>query len=298
MDTRWLEDFLALRETGNFTRAAERRYITQPAFSRRIRSLEDWLGVELIDRSTYPPRVNTLGERYAEQIEACLGQLSNLRADIRKEFSRQDSLLIATQASLSVSFCPRLVTLVRPAIADARIELIAGNLYECMEEFLGGRCDLLLCYDTASDNPMLNRGDLERLPLGSDTLLPVVASEYKSSLVSMDADQAIQVIGYPAPSFFGQLIQQATTEVTGLPLLHQPLQTAHADAVRALMLSGAGVAWLPSGLLSPYLASGEVEQVDQLPAIPLDIVMLRTRDNTNAAVLAAWEACEAAQPQH
>lgn len=36
----WLEDFLALAATVNFSRAAEARAITQPAFSRRIRALD------------------------------------------------------------------------------------------------------------------------------------------------------------------------------------------------------------------------------------------------------------------
>ncbi|MCB2102451.1 MAG: LysR family transcriptional regulator, partial [Rhodobacterales bacterium] len=37
MELSWLEDFVALAETGSFSRAAERRNLTQPAFSRRIR---------------------------------------------------------------------------------------------------------------------------------------------------------------------------------------------------------------------------------------------------------------------
>ena len=44
MDMQWLDDVLVLLEEGNLTRAAARRNITQPAFSRRIRSFEDWLG--------------------------------------------------------------------------------------------------------------------------------------------------------------------------------------------------------------------------------------------------------------
>ena len=42
LDLDWLEDFVALAETGNFSRAAEARAIAQPAFSRHIRSLEEW----------------------------------------------------------------------------------------------------------------------------------------------------------------------------------------------------------------------------------------------------------------
>jgi len=51
MDTKWLEDFISLAETGSFSRSAEMRHVTQPAFSRRIQSLESWLGTDLIDRT-------------------------------------------------------------------------------------------------------------------------------------------------------------------------------------------------------------------------------------------------------
>jgi DNA-binding transcriptional LysR family regulator len=50
MDLRWFEDALILLEERNMTRAALRRNITQPAFSRRIRSFEHWLGTPLLDR--------------------------------------------------------------------------------------------------------------------------------------------------------------------------------------------------------------------------------------------------------
>ena len=62
MDTAWLADLRALAETLNFSRAAERRNITQPAFGRRIRSLEAWCGAELVDRSTHRLRLTSAGE--------------------------------------------------------------------------------------------------------------------------------------------------------------------------------------------------------------------------------------------
>ncbi|HEY5789464.1 MAG TPA: LysR family transcriptional regulator, partial [Gammaproteobacteria bacterium] len=40
MEFKLLEDFVCLARTGNFSRAAEERNVTQPAFSRRIRQLE------------------------------------------------------------------------------------------------------------------------------------------------------------------------------------------------------------------------------------------------------------------
>ena len=51
MDLDWLKDFLALAQEKNFSRAADARHVTQPAFSRRIRALEDWMGTPLFERS-------------------------------------------------------------------------------------------------------------------------------------------------------------------------------------------------------------------------------------------------------
>ena len=54
LESKWLEDFSALAATRSFSQAAERRFVTQPAFSRRIRSLEAALGLTLVNRSRTP----------------------------------------------------------------------------------------------------------------------------------------------------------------------------------------------------------------------------------------------------
>ena len=64
LDLDWLEDFVALADTGSFSRAAEVRHIAQPAFSRHIRSLEEWVGVELCDRSAHPVALTAAGQQY------------------------------------------------------------------------------------------------------------------------------------------------------------------------------------------------------------------------------------------
>ena len=61
MELKWLEDLVVLLEEKSFTRAAVRRHVTQPAFSRRIRLLEDWLGVGFVDRSTKPISIRPSG---------------------------------------------------------------------------------------------------------------------------------------------------------------------------------------------------------------------------------------------
>ena len=83
METRWLEDFLVLAETGSFTRSAELRHLTQPAFSRRIKALENWLGADLIDRTTWPTRLTPAGELLLDKARQLVGELSSTRTLLR-----------------------------------------------------------------------------------------------------------------------------------------------------------------------------------------------------------------------
>ena len=79
MDIEWLEDFLVLSDLSSFTRAAQTRNVTQSAFSRRIRSLEDWIGIALIDRDTVPPRLTVAGHLFRDAAREMVRQLQDTR---------------------------------------------------------------------------------------------------------------------------------------------------------------------------------------------------------------------------
>ena len=81
MELIWLEDYLALAETLNFSRAAEARHVTQPAFSRRIRALESWVGAALFSRTTHGVALTPAGEHFHNQAEVLTRALHQLRRD-------------------------------------------------------------------------------------------------------------------------------------------------------------------------------------------------------------------------
>src|ERR1700741_1071781 len=83
METKWLEDFVSLAETRSFSRSAQLRHVTQPAFSRRIQSLEAWAGTDLVDRSSYPTRLTPAGETLYGQSMEILQALQSTRAMLR-----------------------------------------------------------------------------------------------------------------------------------------------------------------------------------------------------------------------
>ena len=84
MELNQVSYFINLAETLNFTRAAEERNITQSAFSRRIRSLENWIGVPLIDRANYPVQLSPAGRQFLPIAQQALANLTDARQAIGK----------------------------------------------------------------------------------------------------------------------------------------------------------------------------------------------------------------------
>lgn len=73
MELRQLRLFLAVAEEHNFTRAAERAHLSQPALSHRIRGLEEELGVALFDRTARGATLTPAGEMLVEDARHLLG---------------------------------------------------------------------------------------------------------------------------------------------------------------------------------------------------------------------------------
>ena len=77
LESKWLEDFSALAATRSFSQAAERRFVTQPAFSRRIRSLEAALGLTLVNRSRTPVELTAAGQLFLVTARTVVEQLGD-----------------------------------------------------------------------------------------------------------------------------------------------------------------------------------------------------------------------------
>ncbi len=148
MELKWIEDFLSLAETRSFSRSAEARAVTQSAFSRRIRSLEVWLGTALLDRSTYPITLTADGRQFLETAEEVVRLLTLSRADFR---ARSDGaglpvVTITALHSLCLSFLPRWLGRIRDALGPVASRVLPDNFNICVQALVEGGYDLLLTY--------------------------------------------------------------------------------------------------------------------------------------------------------
>lgn len=282
MDTRWFEDILVLIEEGTLSGAAERRAITQPAFSRRIRAFENWLGQDIIDRSTNKITIHDSLKESEPEVRAFLHRLQEVRQTIRLAESAIPRVTIATQHALTLSTFPDLIKTLEKAGATFNYRLRAANRDECISMIVRGDVDVLLCYETSDDDPLPLDTSFVRTVWARDRMIPVAGGELVHALhgaATIPADTP--VVTYPASSYLGQaLVRQCPKWQSALQILRPICESAFSAGVREMVLRGIGVAWLPMSMAWQDREAGRILDLsDILGNCELSICLYVKRDN-------------------
>ena len=171
MELKWLEDFVSLAETRSFSRSAELRHVTQPAFSRRIQALEAWLGTELIDRSVYPTRLTAAGQVFNEQALAMLSQFHEARALLCGHTATpQATIEFAVPHTLSLTYFPRWLQRIEAQMGPIHTRLRALNVHDAALSLVEGGCDLMMGYHHPSHPVALDPARYDMLTLGNEPI--------------------------------------------------------------------------------------------------------------------------------
>ena len=104
MDLSWFKDLEQLSKTGNFSQAANVRNISQPAFSRRIKALEAWVGTQLVDRGRHPISLTSAGKQMLEASQQALERLEYERTQIIEAQSLPDKYVVTFGAQHSIGW--------------------------------------------------------------------------------------------------------------------------------------------------------------------------------------------------
>jgi DNA-binding transcriptional LysR family regulator len=250
VETKWLEDFVSLAETRSFSRSAQLRHVTQPAFSRRIQALEAWAGIDLVDRSSYPTRLTPAGETLHAQALEILGTLQATRNMMRGHQSgAADMIDFAVPHSLAFSFFPHWVMDLRQRFGALKSRLITLNVHDAVLQLTEGGCDLLIAYHHPSQPLQLAGERYEMLSLGRETLAPYAkADESGAPLFRLPGTPArkLPFLSYGEGAYLGRLVEVITREAS--PPLHlEPIyETDMAEGLKAMALEGHGLAFLPN----------------------------------------------------
>jgi DNA-binding transcriptional LysR family regulator len=266
METKWLEDFVSLAETNSFSRSAELRHVTQPAFSRRIQSLEAWLGADLIDRTSYPTRLTNAGEIFFEQAIAMLGQINNARALLRgKRTSIQTTVDFAVPHTLSLTFVPKWLTELQNNFGDINSRLLALNVHDAVMSLVEGGCDLMLCYHHPQQPLLLDPAQYEMISMGTETLRAYARCD-KSGVPDFvlpgTIEQPLPFLAYANNAYLGRMVDLILNQTKQALHLDKCYETDMAEGLKMMALEGRGVAFLPESAVVRELKQKQLARAD------------------------------------
>jgi DNA-binding transcriptional LysR family regulator len=290
----WLEDFRTLAATGNFSRAAEERNTTQPAFSRRIRALEEWLGADLFDRSTQPARLTEVGEWFRGVADELLARVARVQGEARiVSEAASVTLRIAATHALSFTFLPRWLRSLESTTTLGPVQLVSDVLQRCEALMLQSKIQFVLTHAHPQAKGALDVEPYLSAQVGQDQLIPVSSPNKQGKPQHRVAGRPVTevpVLQYTAESGLGRIVRA----VVGRRLQSAPTRlafTAHlATVLRTMALDGRGIAWLPKTLVEEDIAAGRlVAAAGSDWNVPLEIRLYRDRRPAGSAAEAFWQ---------
>ncbi len=284
METKWLEDFVSLAETRSFSRSAQLRHVTQPAFSRRIQSLEAWAGVDLVDRSSYPTTLTPAGQTLHAQALELLQSLHNTRAMLRgHDSAAQDFIEFAVPHTLAFTFFPAWLASLREHFGQVKSRLIALNVHDAAMRLVEGGCDLLIAYHHPSQPLQLDAGHYDMVVLGEEVIAPYVKPGPDGAplyALPGHVQRPLPYLGYAPGAYLGGvtdwILKQAATPMH----LDRVYETDMAEGLKAMAIEGHGVAFLPQSAVRKELQAGllvPAAGAEILPPLPMQVRAYRAR---------------------
>lgn len=286
MDFRWLEDFLALAELRNFTRAADFRNVSQAAFSRRIQSLEHWLGTALVVKGSQPVRLTEAGEQFRETAGASVERLLESRTAIRgNQFEVMSQIRLAMPNVLARSDFRRILAAIGPQ-ARTSFSVIVGTTAEVTARYLAGDADILLAHDCPALPSHESLTAQDRRVLRKDRFLPFAAKGRDFGFPGTPR-APFALIAYAQRAYFARLFEHVI-ERNGAGALsyRMAVQCDMSDVLKEVIAAGHGLGWLPESAVD---AAAGLEPVGGPEwALPLDICAFRPRRAAGPRLDAVW----------
>ncbi|WP_321932009.1 LysR family transcriptional regulator [Paraburkholderia guartelaensis] len=271
-----LEAFVAVAELGTFHRAAEKLHLTQPGLSRRIRKLEQALGVELFHRTTRSVTLTGVGRQFLPMAREQIAQLGMMLTSIQEIAEKR-------YGKVRVSSIPTVVARLLPDV----LRLYARKYPHIGVQILDGNHDFVISQvraGLAEFGVSLHPGDDEDLvfdPLFEDRYVLAVHRDdplaQAEQLTLGDLRHARLVIGGRDSGNRLLLEMLMSQESVRLRWFYE---VEHISCVAALVAAGVGCAILPESAVGEAgaLASPSVRAVPLAsPVIARTVGIVRHR---------------------
>lgn len=250
-----MKQFATVVETGSFSAAARRLNMGQPAVSKAIANLEEYLGVRLLTRTTRAQHLTEAGQRYYERARVVLDE-----ADEAESAAREAATSLAGRLRLAapptyaaLHILPRLSEFL-DTHPDLSIDLILDDRWV---DLIEQGVDLAIRLGKPADSSLVARR------LGSSQRLLVASSAYLDRMGAPKTPEdllAHRVVAYS--QFEGATAWSLTRGTAAVSIAVQPtLRVSAAEGMRSCILSGLGIGMGSRLMFTPELAAGTVRPV-------------------------------------
>lgn len=299
MDTTLLEDFLELTRELNFSRAARNRNVTQPAFSRRIKSLEEAVQTPLIQRTTRQVTLTPAGRAFQPRAEAIVRMLSDARLEALAAAGRtQRSLNLAATHALSYTFVPKWLMQVGGPAEIGALNMVSDTNRQCVRLMQTGEASFFICHKGPASNEDLPERQFRFHRIGGDCLVPLCAPDPdgRPLWTLRPGAPAARFIAYATASGLHAILE-AHWARNERPALSPSMSSVLASTNLEMAKAAQGVAFLPLSLAEGDIARGRlVRAADAALDVPVQVVICRPRSRMSPHCEAFWQKAIAASP--
>lgn len=291
MDIEWISDFLELSSTKNFTLAAKNRNRSQPAFSRRISGLEQWVGAPLIDRTVHPFALTKEGYHFRKQAQEIMNNLLRTRDECRQNQQKMEHFVKFTALhTLAINYFARWMSGIQEDFRVIHSKMHASNLHDCVESLQSGQSEFMLSYSSPGIHPMLDPSDFLSCRLTTDQLILVsAAGQNGKPLFTMDDKQCPNYLGYSSNCLMGKLTEKIIDTACTDYSLNRVYENSVAESIKAMAVQGLGVGWLPTICIKPELSRGDLINVgNEQMTMDLDIMLYRSKQKLSNEAESLW----------
>lgn len=299
MEAKWLEDFLSLAESRSFSRAAQQRHLTQSALSRRIKALEGWLGVTLVDRSTSPAKLTPVGWLFHSLAADILHGIYAARTLVngREQLSGDPgTVTFAVAHTLVFTFFPGWLKRLNEHFGEVAAHVMAVNVPEGVQRLIEGECDMLLGYHHAQLPLLLDAARYPSVTLGVEEILPFsVADERGRPVFALPGvpKRPLPFMAYSSGAFLGNVVEMVLLNAPQPCALQTRFETHMAEALKAMVVAGHGVGWLPASCVAKELKEGTLVAAGPRQwGTPLEIRLHCAVERQRPASAALWRALQ------
>jgi DNA-binding transcriptional LysR family regulator len=292
----WLKDFLAVIDAGGFSRAAEKRHVTQPALSRHIRALEQWLGATLFERNTHTVVLTRAGVAFRPIAEDILHRVAAGRERVLEEaHAATESLRFAVTNALSITFFPHWFRQVQAEAASSmNLQLVSANMASCERMLIDGESQFLIAHHHVLAPTRLQSSRFQSISIGEDTVIPVSAPDETDRLKPRFAlpgtpEAPLPHLTYHPGSGIGRIVAGSLTS-REQPAFLQPGFIGPAVLLAEMAQSSAGVAWVIRSLVDLDLEAGRLVQAGGPEwNITVEVRLFRPRARLTGAAETFWK---------